>query len=280
MIWRYLGTENGFFKIFPGTMLSDIHYDPRDDIWYRKAAENPNKYVFIDMGTPQQNTSLYVTMAKVFYQTSNGSVSGVVAADMSRRQFSTILTNIMTSCLHCYIVDDAGYVIGQAIASKDLKRSHITQVAGPVSFLLMKQGFLKPEVCMDATSGVKRLAYRLDLGRKWSLIRKAGCHDYTLMTINNTNLYLLRYQADKCFSLDVGTCNCQEKCLRCNNQMDSMCQCPCTCVNRTTDNCNSSFTMTQGYAPCRERLRHWKTVKAINLHQSNITECQPQCPSL
>ncbi|XP_063396793.1 VWFA and cache domain-containing protein 1-like [Mytilus trossulus] len=279
MIWRYLGTENGFFKIFPGTMLSDIHYDPRDDVWYRKAAENPDKYVFIDMGTPQQNTSTYVTMAKVFYQTSNGSVSGVVAADMSKRQFTTVLTNMMTSCLHCYILDDAGYVIGQTNASMDLKRAHITLVAGPVSFLLMKQGFLKPEVCMDATSGVKRLTYRLDLGQKGSSIRKVGCHDYTLLTINNTNLYLLSYQPDNCFSLDVGTCNCQEKCLLCNNQMNSMCQCPCTCVNRTTDNCNSTFTMTQGYAPCRESLRHWKTVKTINLHQSNVTECQPQCPS-
>lgn len=68
-VYRYLGTENGFFKIFPGTMLSDIHYDPRDDIWYRKAAENPDKYVFIDMETPKQNSSTYVTMAKVFYQT-------------------------------------------------------------------------------------------------------------------------------------------------------------------------------------------------------------------
>ncbi|XP_076070324.1 uncharacterized protein LOC143041995 isoform X3 [Mytilus galloprovincialis] len=279
MIWRYLGTENGFFKIFPGTMLSDIHYDPRDDIWYRKAAENPDKYVFIDMETPKQNSSTYVTMAKVFYQTSSGSVSGVVAADMSRRQFSTILTNMMTSCLHCYILDDAGYVFGQANSSMDLTRAHITQIAGPVSFLLLKQGFLKPEVCMDATSGVKRLTYRLDLGGRWSSIRKVGCHDYTLMAINNTNLYLLSYQPDNCFSLDVGTCNCQEKCLLCNNQMDSMCQCPCTCVNRAIDICNSSFTMTRGYAPCRESLRHWKTVKTINLHQSNITECQPQCPS-
>lgn len=57
---------------------------------------------------------------------------------------------------------------------------------------------------MDPTSGVKRLTYRLDLGGRWSSIRKVGCHDYTLMAINNTNLYLLRYQPDNCFSLDVG----------------------------------------------------------------------------
>ena len=62
---RYLGTENGFFKIFPGTMLSDVQYDPRDDLWYRKSYDNPDKYMFIDEG----ENSTYVTMAKVFHKT-------------------------------------------------------------------------------------------------------------------------------------------------------------------------------------------------------------------
>lgn len=63
---RYMGTENGVFKVFPGTLVPDILYDPREDRWYMAAVGQSKKYVFI--GHPNQNASL-ITLARVFHQT-------------------------------------------------------------------------------------------------------------------------------------------------------------------------------------------------------------------
>ena len=54
---------------------------------------------------------------------------------------------------------------------------------------------------MDATSSKKILSYTLNLGGRSSVVEQIGCHDYILTSINNTNLFLLRYQPDSCPSL-------------------------------------------------------------------------------
>jgi len=54
---------------------------------------------------------------------------------------------------------------------------------------------------MDATSSKKILSYTLNLGGMSSVVRQIGCHDYILTSINNTNLFLLKYQPDSCPSL-------------------------------------------------------------------------------
>lgn len=64
--YRYIGTENGVFKVFPGTLVPDILYDPREDRWYTAAVGQSQKYMFITH--PNQNTSI-VTLAKAFHQT-------------------------------------------------------------------------------------------------------------------------------------------------------------------------------------------------------------------
>lgn len=63
---RYIGTENGVFKVFPGTLVPDILYDPREDRWYTAAVGQSQKYMFITH--PNQNTSI-VTLARAFHQT-------------------------------------------------------------------------------------------------------------------------------------------------------------------------------------------------------------------
>ncbi|XP_078678371.1 VWFA and cache domain-containing protein 1-like [Branchiostoma floridae x Branchiostoma belcheri] len=44
-VWRYVGTRNGMFRIFPGIAL-DRRYDPTQQGWYKRALSRPNDYTF------------------------------------------------------------------------------------------------------------------------------------------------------------------------------------------------------------------------------------------
>lgn len=90
-LYRYIGTENGVFKVFPGTLVPDILYDPREDRWYTAAVGQSQKYMFITH--PNQNTSI-VTLAKAFHQTRYTHLTH------QSRQMYKIISTLYTICLH------------------------------------------------------------------------------------------------------------------------------------------------------------------------------------
>lgn len=87
---RYIGTENGVFKVFPGTLVPDILYDPREDRWYTAAVGQSQKYMFITH--PNQNTSI-VTLAKAFHQTRYTHLT-------QSRQMYTIIATYYITCMY------------------------------------------------------------------------------------------------------------------------------------------------------------------------------------
>lgn len=89
--YRYIGTENGVFKVFPGTLVPDILYDPREDRWYTAAVGQSQKYMFITH--PNQNTSI-VTLAKAFHQTRYTHFTH------QSRQMYKIISTLYTICLY------------------------------------------------------------------------------------------------------------------------------------------------------------------------------------
>ncbi|XP_069142121.1 uncharacterized protein [Argopecten irradians] len=273
-LWRYVGTENGVFQVYPGTLLSDL-YDPRTDSWYKEAVRHSNSTMFLF----RNNDTMILSRA--FFR-DRGRIAGVLAADVDIRQMDAIFSNILQPCIrdkkHCFLIDDKGSVIYDL--SQGVTYKHVTEVLPEVASSLLQKGLLEADWCNDLEKGELLLSYKLNRNAYASDIT-VDCHTYWMMPINETNLHLIvTLPTSKCTQFK--TCSCTAECLPCSStRQQSECQCPCTCRGDLGDGC--SYNNNTGYQACPGRGTHWKTLTKkiiVRPEDLNLSVCEPSCNDL
>ncbi|XP_056001884.1 uncharacterized protein LOC125654160 [Ostrea edulis] len=282
-IWRYIGTENGVFKVFPGTLVPDILYDPREDRWYTTAVSQSQKYVFI--AHPDQNTSL-VTLAKAFHQTSK-SVHGVIAADITVQHLMTYLFNaaikIISKSSAWIILDDEGSVLLKLDHGGPVQiSSHLTEALPGVANWLLQKGDLQINWCSDVQSGHSRLTYSLDTSG--SVVDPGSsdpCLDFQVVPIHKSNLYVIIYKPSSTCHAVQTSCSCTEVCSVCDHLQKNICQCPCMCFSNYLDRCTHQINKTEGYRPCPGPHKHWQMQSMeTGKKSSSVKPCKPVCTAI
>ena len=91
MMYMYYGTADKKFMIYPNVELDD-DFDPTARPWYVKALKNKNKVVWTEPYQDTGSKEIIVTVAKAVMN--EGNVVGVVAADISLKDFSTKISEI------------------------------------------------------------------------------------------------------------------------------------------------------------------------------------------
>ncbi|XP_013382040.1 VWFA and cache domain-containing protein 1-like [Lingula anatina] len=66
-VWRYIGTETGVFRVFPG-FVADKTYNPVEHAWYKRAMSRPEVYTFSRPEAGSLGDKNLVTVSRVFYQ--------------------------------------------------------------------------------------------------------------------------------------------------------------------------------------------------------------------
>eukprot|EP00111_Clytia_hemisphaerica_P012855 TCONS_00037795-protein len=98
--WRYIGMENGVFRIFPGIEVPE--FDPRQQQWYHLAETFPGKLVFTtpykDLNDPSQASIL--SLSKQITEELSGvkQGSGVIGMDFEFRYFQFLIERDLTLC--------------------------------------------------------------------------------------------------------------------------------------------------------------------------------------
>ncbi|XP_062613415.1 uncharacterized protein LOC134275179 [Saccostrea cucullata] len=282
-IWRYMGTENGVFKVFPGTLVPDILYDPREDRWYTAAIGQSHKYMFT--AHPDQNMSI-VTLAKAFHQTSK-LVHGVVAADITVQHLMTFLYNaLFRNISHnsaWIVMDDEGSTLMKLDNAGPVQMSaHLTEVLPWVANWLLQKGLIMIDWCSDILSGHSQLSYSLDTSG--SVVDPGSsdpCLDFKLIPINRSNLYVVIYKPLSTCHTTQAACSCTEKCSVCDHLQKNICQCPCTCFSNYMDRCTHQINKTDGYKPCPGPHKHWQMQSSDKENKStNVQPCKPVCTAI
>nr|XP_022298299.1 VWFA and cache domain-containing protein 1-like isoform X1 [Crassostrea virginica]XP_022298300.1 VWFA and cache domain-containing protein 1-like isoform X1 [Crassostrea virginica] len=283
-IWRYMGTENGVFKVFPGTLVPDILYDPREDRWYMAAVGQSKKYVFI--GHPNQNASV-ITLARAFHQTSK-SVHGVIAADITVQHLMTFLYNTAIRVGNLVdsawmIMDDTGNILMKLDNRGPVQISaHLTEVLPGVANWLLQKGVLQIDWCTDVLSGHAHLSYSLE--SSGSVVDPGSsdpCLAFKLFSIPNSNLYVIIYRPTSACQTPQASCTCTEMCAVCDIQQKQTCQCPCRCFSNYMDKCTHQINKTTGYRPCPGPHKHWQmqSLDATN-KSTSVQACKPVCTAI
>ncbi len=109
--WIYMGFELGIFRGYPWSEY-DEDYDPRLRGWYSAAKSNPFETIITDPYVDANGLGLMITIAKAVYYDENGTLIGVIAADLT---IDTIKSNILNINFletgYAFLINQDGLVI-------------------------------------------------------------------------------------------------------------------------------------------------------------------------
>ncbi|KAL9960894.1 hypothetical protein ACROYT_G034402 [Oculina patagonica] len=243
LIWRYIGTENGVFRITPGILLAKS-FDPRKRPWYLKAKSNTG---LVALTTPYMDAGgagVVVTAAHTLYygkanhaHTTNDQVIGVIGADFPIQYFYRLMTETNSKCNEsdksCLVLDKAGFVImhddflSPDITAKALEYVHITEKEKDIAEDLIHRGYMVRKQCRNFEQLKVETFYEIQLPRRGVNTLHTGlrCKKYQLSQLNGTNVFLgIKLQDRNCTSKSC-TCSSDGKC---STKQDLTCQCPCS----------------------------------------------------
>nr|XP_026693365.1 VWFA and cache domain-containing protein 1-like isoform X2 [Ciona intestinalis] len=233
-IWRYFGSHEGVFRIFPAVEMFKS-YDHTTQGWYKTAIHNKDRIiitpVYQDFGTSLQ----LFTMAKAIFLPNNTEPVGVVGGDFLHSDLNVFFnaTSCDTGKVECYLVD----LTGMVIYSNHRKQRNVSIVTmePTLAMQLKLSGVLTDEWCSNIWSSSDAHHMRMDINM---LINGRQFGPYHLQYINGTNLVLIvkgeeELVGGKCTVHDTqwNFCSTQEECQSACTQYSPSCM---RSLNQTT----------------------------------------------
>nr|XP_039264048.1 VWFA and cache domain-containing protein 1-like isoform X1 [Styela clava] len=233
VIYRYFSSENGMFRIFPGTQMPKT-YNPIHRPWYQQAkALLTGEYImgkkcessnsgdncgdaaavsppYLDAsgaGVVVTITQPIVVSATKDTDKVSKQVVGVMGGDMRIRFLESILRSTVKDCkrdsgFECILIDLAGYVIfDNALAGMDdaaieqiVKTNyHVTSAHRVIADELVRLGILVRQQCVDVSQVAYLEEYRVDLKK---LATSMDGLLFRASHVNKTNTILLIISTD------------------------------------------------------------------------------------
>ncbi|KAL9960925.1 hypothetical protein ACROYT_G034433 [Oculina patagonica] len=242
LVWRYIGTANGVFRMTPGTLLAKS-YDPRKRPWYHTALSNTG---LVALSTPYIDAfgaGVVITAAHTIYRgevnsqhNPNDKVIGVMGADFPLSYFQKLLTDTYPKCeesnYDCFVLDGAGFLIMHDdflvpdITAKTLEYVHITEKEKDIAEDLLQKGYLVKKECRNLEEIQLESFYELKIPKQGVNTLDSGdrCKKYQLSSVVQSNAFLGIISRDSsCYST---SCTCSSN-KECSNVQGLPCQCPC-----------------------------------------------------
>ncbi|XP_068714497.1 VWFA and cache domain-containing protein 1-like [Montipora foliosa] len=249
LVWRYIGTSNGVFRISPGT-VSEKGYDHRQRPWYYTALANTG---LVSLTTPYfdalssdiQGAGVVITAARSIFlgepsyaHHTNDDVLGVMGADFPLTYFYSLLTKVYPICkdiktYFCFVMNDAGFLIMHedfllsTASAADVEYVHITEKEKNIAEHLISRGYLRKRQCRNLKEIQEQSFYEVDLPKGFvnELNNGDSCSKYQLSKIMGTNAYIGVAVRDSMFCVaESCSCSSDRKC----SYLSPKCECPCT----------------------------------------------------
>ncbi|XP_078678431.1 VWFA and cache domain-containing protein 1-like [Branchiostoma floridae x Branchiostoma belcheri] len=193
-VWRYVSTAKGVFRIFPGISL-DRRYDPTQQGWFNRALSRPNDYTFSRPVPSPFDSGNMVTISREITHSSTQEILGVIAADITERNFTSLLFSEVPECLSvefsCYTLDSSGYFM-EMPTTESAEHDHLTKRFPWLAKKLVARGeFLKSGWCQSYATQTSQHFYDTSGFAGLEVTTGPPCQQFALHPINGTNLFLL-----------------------------------------------------------------------------------------
>ncbi|XP_070573521.1 VWFA and cache domain-containing protein 1-like [Ptychodera flava] len=267
-LFRYIGTENGVFREFPGVRMNNL-YDPTARPWYARSKSNKETLI---LSAPYEAASAVgnvITLSKAIIHrttstpqsTTSDDVIAVMGMDFTLAYFYNLLGRKYQECNEarytCFVMDISGYLVVHkdflnSDGDFDIEALHITQIEPSVAKDLMMEGLLTKETCVNFQK-IKDQKYYTAQSSTWSnsvnkLTNEDACKRYQLTHIPETNAFLgiidISGRSARC--QDSFICPCYYR--NCLTTDIDACECPCL-SQADYDYCNDKFTFTSDDDP-------------------------------
>ncbi|KAI8511661.1 hypothetical protein Bbelb_107610 [Branchiostoma belcheri] len=316
-LWRYFGTENGVFRIFPGT-ITDKRYDPTRQTWYKRALSRPNDYTFSRPVPSPFGGGNMVTISRLIFHTETQEIMGVIAADITEKYFYSMLYSEVPECLSdeydCFMLDDSGYFmesldnttiyyLSTFNNTRNMEHDHLThRFPWLAKYLIVHGQYLRREWCNNFATQDSQMFYDTTGFIGLEVTTGPPCYQFALHPINATNTFILTLHNRQTYNCDdrpvtVGgnqNCSCNDLCQICSTEELQECQCPCLC-EWNYESCTNEILRLLSDIPCppppedltirnpgppyspEPELEHCQ--EKCSAHSDNVTcKALPHCP--
>ncbi|CAH1777703.1 unnamed protein product [Owenia fusiformis] len=273
VLWLYIGTANGIFKMFPGSYLQRS-YDPTVRPWYLRAVANKGKMV-LSAYEDALGLGYVVTMSYTLHKGqdasgNDGPLFGVMGYDFNFKIFYNKIIERYPKCndkqYSCFIMDTSGFILLHKDfvecdkSDQQIDGLHITVKEPDIASHLISNGFMKRGACMDFDSIKYYYTWTMDYDRIQNdfvdTMKYSGDPNYELHVLTDTNALVgikkkpngAKSSECKCSSATSYN-SAKYQCVKLDSS-NKFCECPCY-SRAQFDYCNNDFPMrSDGYPTC------------------------------
>ncbi|XP_048728643.2 VWFA and cache domain-containing protein 1-like [Ostrea edulis] len=290
LVWRYIMTEDGVERIFPGVRLTD-DYDHKLRPWYRRTVALKKMNVVSAPYEDSWGSGKVITVSRSILKkatTQGGSdkIEAVMGTDFSIYYFNQILKDKYPICANttthsCIVIDNSGFLVMHPfyIETTDLIDSsiHLTYKEGRISRSLIKEGIMYRQPCRDTENKKEQFTYRVKLPQNHLNGIVNSEEGYEMRPVTGSNLFLILKQRKT--SQDLPCCSEKSSVppssLKCGDD-----DCTCLCYkNQDFNDCENKYTM-DGISPCNPKLPTLSSVSTPEGDKNKyLSTCFPtDCP--
>ncbi|XP_034314932.2 VWFA and cache domain-containing protein 1 isoform X1 [Magallana gigas] len=283
LVWRYVMTENGVTRVYPGVRLTD-DYDYKLRPWYHRTVSQKTVNVVSAPYEDSWGSGRVISLTKTILQGGTNpdrKLEAVIGTDFSIFYFNQMLEDRYPICAarsnySCILIDNSGFLVMHPFfietTSSINSQIHLTYKEGRISRLLIEKGIMYRQPCRDTGNKKEQFTYRVKLPDSLLSGIVDSKEGYQLRPVPGSNLFLILKQRRM---LDEESCCNSEHSTSPNSIQCSVEQCTCLCYKDLSFNeCKNEYVSTRGFVPCSPQL---PTLRSVSTPEKDKTKNLPTC---
>nr|XP_022331553.1 VWFA and cache domain-containing protein 1-like [Crassostrea virginica] len=265
VVWRYLMTEEGVARVYPGVRLTD-DYDHKLRPWYHRTVAQKLLNVVSAPYEDSWGSGKVITLSRVILR--GQTTEAVLGTDFSIYYFNQMLQDKYPICANkasytCIVIDNSGFLVMHPYyietTSPITAQVHITHLEGKLSNSLITHGIMYRQPCRYTESKKEQFTYRVSLPQSYYNGIVDSTEEYELRPVVGSNVFLILKKRKRS---DVDPPCCSEQFSTSPNSIEcGSRKCTCLCYKHVQFNaCRNKYNSTDGIVPCKPQLPTLKTV--------------------
>ncbi|XP_065940278.1 VWFA and cache domain-containing protein 1 [Magallana gigas] len=286
LVWRYVMTEDGVQRQYPGVRLTD-DYDHKLRPWYHRTIAQKTINVVSAPYEDSWGSGKIISLTRSILKggtNTGGKAEAVIGTDFSIYFFNQMLEDIYPICADrtrysCILIDNSGFLVMHPYYIETTSpiegQIYITYLEGRISrSLIKKKNIMYKQPCRDTGNKKEQFTYRVklegaDLG---GIIDSED--GYELRPVSGSNVFLIlktrrSNDEDKCCHSEY---HISPSSIPCGTE-----RCSCLCYKDLSFNeCRNEYnrTIPRGVPPCSSQL---PTLRSVSTPEEDKTRNLPTC---
>ncbi|KAI0210266.1 VWFA and cache domain-containing protein 1 [Lamellibrachia satsuma] len=251
-IWRYIGTEAGVFRIYPGTRMVQ-EFDHTQRPWYKRGI---NLKGLATLSTPYKDASgsgTILTLSHSIYQGRssqqhgpNDPVTAVMGMDFTLPYLHYLLIDTYPACKtagnRCFLVDISGFIVLHRDFFEDIssdKMVHISTKEPLIARDLVARNIMKQAACVNVQEFSNQYFWQISLQLAHN--GHVSSSSYTLAEVPGSNVFVvIATGSSSSISRECTWCHGKKDLPQCTSYR---CHCPCYSPTDIYEYCKDTFSL-------------------------------------